>query len=61
MEMLNCRQAAELMSLRMDKDLPLPRKIGLRLHLMMCAGCRNYSRQMDFLRQVSRKFSQREE
>ena len=58
--MLNCKQATELMSMRMDKELPMPQRMGLRLHLMMCKGCRNFSRQMDFLRQVSSKFPQRD-
>lgn len=59
--MLNCKQATELMSHRLDRDLSMPQKLGLRLHLMMCAGCRNFGRQMDFLRQVSRKFPLRED
>lgn len=58
--MLNCKQATELMSMRMDKELSMPQRIGLRLHLMMCKGCRNFSGQMDFLRQVSSKFPQRD-
>lgn len=58
--MLNCKQATELMSMRMDKELTMPQRMGLRLHLMMCKGCRNFSRQMDFLRQVSSKFPQRD-
>ncbi|MHB1098174.1 MAG: zf-HC2 domain-containing protein [Burkholderiales bacterium] len=49
------------MSQRLDRELSMSQKIGLRLHLMLCAGCRNYGRQMDFLRQVSRKFPQRED
>jgi predicted anti-sigma-YlaC factor YlaD len=58
--MLNCKQATELMSMRMDKELTVPQRMGLRLHLMMCKGCRNFSRQMDFLRHVSSKFPQRD-
>jgi len=59
--MLNCKEATELMSQRLDRELSMPRKLSLRLHIMMCSGCRNFSRQMDFLRQVSRKFPQRED
>lgn len=55
--MLNCRQATALMSQRMDRDLPLNQRIGLRFHLMMCSGCRNYNRQMQFLRQACRKIA----
>ncbi len=59
--MLSCKQATEWMSRRMDEELPLSRRMGLRLHLMICKGCRNFSRQMDLLRQVSRKFPHREQ
>ena len=59
--MLSCKHAAELMSRRMDEELPLSQRMGLRLHLMLCKGCRNFSRQMDILRQVSRKFPHRDD
>ncbi len=58
--MLNCRQATQLMSLRMDRKLGVRQKLGLRLHLMMCSGCRNFDRQMDFLRRGLRRFTQRD-
>jgi predicted anti-sigma-YlaC factor YlaD len=54
--MLNCKQAAALISQGMDKELSLPQKVSLRFHLMMCNGCRNFNRQMEFLRQGCRKF-----
>jgi predicted anti-sigma-YlaC factor YlaD len=54
--MLNCKQAAALMSQEMDKELGLTQKMGLRFHLMMCSGCRNLNKQMEFLRQSCRKF-----
>ncbi len=54
--MLNCKQATALMSQRMDKKLGLFQEMSLRLHLMMCSGCQNFNKQMDFLRQGCRKF-----
>jgi predicted anti-sigma-YlaC factor YlaD len=56
MKMLNCKQATALMSMGMDRKLTLFERVGLRLHLSMCSGCRNFSKQMDFLRQSFRKF-----
>ncbi len=56
--MLNCKQATGLMSRRMDRTLSLKSRISLRIHLMMCSGCRNFNKQMQFLRQASRKISQ---
>jgi predicted anti-sigma-YlaC factor YlaD len=55
--MLNCKQAAALMSQGMDKELTLLQKMSLRLHLMMCNGCRNFNKQLAFLRQTCREFS----
>lgn len=56
--MLNCKQAAALMSQGMDKELGMMQKLSLRSHLMMCRGCRNFSKQIGFLRQGCRKFPQ---
>jgi len=53
--MLNCKQATALISLGMDQELTMLQKMGLRFHLMMCSGCRNFNKQMDFLRQGLRK------
>ena len=56
--MLNCKQATALMSRGMDKKLGILQKTSLRLHLMMCEGCRNFNKQMQFLREGLRKFPQ---
>ncbi len=56
--MLNCKQATALMSQKMDRDLHFGKRMSLRFHLMMCSGCRNFSKQMEFLRTASRKISQ---
>jgi predicted anti-sigma-YlaC factor YlaD len=58
--MLNCKQAAALMSQRMDKELGMLQKMSLRVHLMMCKGCRNFSKQMGFLRESCRKYSRQD-
>lgn len=57
--MLNCKQATELMSQRMDRNLNLGSRMSLRFHLMMCRGCRNFSKQMRFLRQASQNISRK--
>ncbi|MBY0579018.1 MAG: zf-HC2 domain-containing protein [Burkholderiales bacterium] len=58
--MLNCRKAAELMSQGLDRKLGTLQRIGLRLHLLMCSGCRNFDKQMNFLRDSCRKFPQQD-
>ena len=54
--MLNCKRATALMSQGLDRKLSISQKMGLKLHMMMCSGCRNFNRQMAFLRQGCRKF-----
>ncbi len=53
--MYSCRQASELSSRAMDQPLGSTERLLLRLHLMMCRGCSNFSRQIEFLRRASRK------
>jgi hypothetical protein len=43
-EMLSCRQATELMSQEQDRPLTLGERVGLRLHVLICAACTNYRR-----------------
>jgi hypothetical protein len=54
--MLNCKQATALMSKGMDKKLGILQRSSLRFHLMMSEGCRNFNKQMQFLREGLRKF-----
>jgi Putative zinc-finger len=58
--MLNCKQAAALMSQGMDRKLGFWQRMSLRFHLMMCSGCRNFNRQLKFLREGLRKFPQQD-
>lgn len=53
----SCRRASELMSLEMEQPLSWSQSVGLRLHLMMCAGCRRAQKQMAFLRTAARQLS----
>ncbi len=57
--MLNCKQATALMSQGMDKKLGLWRQTSLRIHLMVCDGCRNFNKQLQFLRAGLRRFPHR--
>ena len=53
--MMTCKQATGLMSQAQDRPLTLKERITLRLHLMMCSGCSNFNRQMDFIRKAFRR------
>ena len=56
--MMNCQQATKLMSESQDRSLLLPEKLGLKFHLMVCSGCKNFSVQLPFLRQVMKAYAQ---
>ncbi len=47
--MLTCREVAEKASALVDGELDLRERIGLRLHLLMCANCRRFVRQFKTL------------
>ncbi len=53
--MLTCKEVSHLLSEAQDRKLPLGERLPLRLHLFMCVGCRNYSKQLDFLRAVTQE------
>lgn len=50
--MLSCKEATRLVSEKLDRDLPLWRRLGLRLHVLMCRGCSRYTRQVKTLDRV---------
>jgi len=53
--MYSCRQATQLASRAMEEPLPRLQRAPLWLHMAMCRGCSNFSRQIGFLRRASRK------
>lgn len=57
--MMNCKQATHLMSQSQDRELSLPERIRLRLHLLICSGCLNYNKQMSFMRKAMQKLRER--
>ena len=54
--MLNCKQASELLSQALDRNISLREKILLRLHLLICHGCSNFSKQMAVMRNMCRSY-----
>ncbi len=57
--MFDCREISRLVSISMDHRLPLRKRAGLRLHLMMCRYCARYRRQLFFLRELMCSYNQR--
>lgn len=48
--MLTCKEATELASQGLDRNLGVGERLTLRLHLMICSGCRAARQQFIFLR-----------
>ena len=42
----SCKKVSEQSSLQLDENLPLARRVGFKLHLMMCVRCRRYAQKM---------------
>ena len=50
--MLSCKDVSRLMSDSLEKQLPLSKRMGIRMHLMMCSVCRTARKQLLFVRQL---------
>lgn len=47
--MLSCKEATERMSQAMERKLSFGERQGLRLHLLICRGCRATAKHLAFL------------
>src|SRR5438094_6726020 len=54
-----CPEVTRILSLGMDKELPLTTRIKLRVHYLMCSFCERYMKQLKYIRQVSREFPEK--
>ena len=51
--MITCEEATRLMSESLDRKLPIGKRIGLRMHLLVCRLCPRFWRQLLFLKKAS--------
>jgi len=51
----SCKEVSHLVSQGLDRELGLGERLRLRAHLAICNGCRNFKRQMEFLRRAISK------
>jgi predicted anti-sigma-YlaC factor YlaD len=49
---LSCKEAARLVSQRLDRELGFGERVMLRVHLTICDGCTNFNDQVAFLRKA---------
>jgi hypothetical protein len=47
--MPSCRDISQLISDGMDRNLPLRKRLSIRLHVSMCGFCRRYEKQLHLL------------
>lgn len=57
----SCKEVSRLVSEGLDRDLSFGERVALRVHLLMCKGCRNFEAQMMVLRDAMRDLSQTED
>lgn len=55
--MLNCINVTRLLSESMERELTIKERMGLKMHLVMCSGCRNFGKQMHTLRLATKLYS----
>jgi hypothetical protein len=56
---LTCREASHLVSEGLDRRLGWVERIALRVHLGICDGCTNFSKQIRFLRKAVQQLGSR--
>lgn len=52
-----CKEVHRLTSEGMDRELSLVERTRMRMHLLVCTACRNFTGQMAFLRRAMRNLS----
>jgi predicted anti-sigma-YlaC factor YlaD len=57
--MITCKEVSELLSQAQDCQLSRGEKFWLNAHLLMCKGCRNFGKQLDFMRAAMRRYLER--
>lgn len=53
--MLNCKNATKLLSESLERTLPLSRRMGLKMHLLMCRFCARFEKQIKFMSNITRR------
>ena len=50
--MLTCKEVSRLVSQGLDRRLGFGERLAVRVHLAICEGCTNFSKQVVFLRKA---------
>lgn len=52
----SCKEAAKAVAEALEHDLPLYRRLALCFHLLVCAACRRYRKQVIGLNRLVRRY-----
>lgn len=55
--MKTCAEISKLLSESQDRTMSFVESLAAQTHLMMCGGCRNYKKQLNFLREAMRAYA----
>lgn len=55
----SCRDTAALLSQAQDRPLTIGEKLRVHVHLPLCNGCRNFRKQLTFMRRAARELLRR--
>lgn len=58
--MRSCKEISVLLSQAQERQLGFAEQWSLRLHLLICDGCRNFRRQLAFIRTAARRYLERD-
>lgn len=59
--MLSCKEVSRVLSEARERRLGLWERISLKLHLMMCGGCTNFRKHLDFITIAMRRYRDRDD
>lgn len=59
--MWNCHKVTRLISESRERPLSLQERLALKMHVMMCTGCSNFSLQVPFLGRAMRAYARGED
>lgn len=59
--MPSCKEVTRLVSEGLDRELDFGERVTLRVHFMMCKGCRNFEAQMARLREAMQDLARSED
>jgi len=57
--MLSCKEVTRIVSQGLDRRLGFSERVRLRVHLAICDGCTNFTKQLAFLRKAVTRLGHR--